>query len=72
MHKNSLVFSKLNTIADVRYCDDCSKSQEVCVSVTEGAPVCQDIKDPLDPTGCGGLCLLNEQICLRIDKDAYK
>ena len=56
----------------VRYCDSCDKSQEVCVALTEDIPVCNKIQDPLDPTGCGGLCMLDRQVCLRIDTDAFK
>ena len=60
------------SVEHVRYCDSCDKSQEVCVALTEDIPVCHKIQDHLDPTGCGGLCILNSQVCLRIDTDAFK
>ena len=62
----------LHSVEHVRYCDSCDKSQEVCVALTEDIPVCHKIQDHLDPTGCGGLCILNSQVCLRIDTDAFK
>lgn len=66
------ILSYFYSVEHVRYCDSCDTSREVCVALTEDIPVCHKIQDPLDPTGCGGLCILNSQVCLRIDTDAFK
>ncbi|XP_051164706.1 uncharacterized protein LOC127283717 isoform X2 [Leptopilina boulardi] len=55
-----------------RHCDDCFKG-EVCVAlVGEEVPICRTGPDPLDPTGCSGLCLINKQKCHRLDIDAFR
>ena len=71
-HFCNCILSYFYSVEHVRYCDSCDKSQEVCVALTEDIPVCHKIQDHLDPTGCGGLCILNSQVCLRIDTDAFK
>ncbi|XP_020288297.1 uncharacterized protein LOC109856931 isoform X2 [Pseudomyrmex gracilis] len=55
-----------------RYCDDCLGG-EVCVAlVDEEVPICRNTRDSRDPTGCGGLCVINKQKCHRLDVDAFK
>lgn len=55
-----------------RYCDDCL-SEEVCVAlVDEEVPTCRTARDPEDPTGCAGFCLINKQKCHRLDVDAFR
>lgn len=55
-----------------RHCDDCFEG-EVCVAlVGEEVPICRTGPDPLDPTGCSGLCLINKQKCHRLDVDAFR
>ena len=55
-----------------RFCDDCVEG-EVCVAlVDEDVPICRTGPDPLDPTGCAGLCLINKQKCHRLDVDAFR
>lgn len=50
-------------------CDE----KEVCVAlVNELVPHCVKMIDPTDPTGCGGHCKLNVQICQRIRGNAYR
>ena len=56
----------------VRFCDSCSPS-EVCVASSEEfLPTCRRAEDGRDPTGCAGLCLIEEQVCQRLDEDAYR
>ncbi|XP_026275499.2 uncharacterized protein LOC113204517 isoform X2 [Frankliniella occidentalis] len=55
-----------------RHCDECLTG-EVCVALGEEAvPRCHAVKDPLDPTGCGGHCKLNFEFCQRLDVDAFR
>ena len=56
----------------VRFCDSCSPS-EVCVASSEEfLPTCRRAEDGRDPTGCAGLCLMEKQVCHRLDNDAYR
>ncbi|KAK3932896.1 Low-density lipoprotein receptor-related protein [Frankliniella fusca] len=58
--------------SEPRYCDECLEG-EVCVGLgEETVPRCRAVKDPLDPTGCGGLCKLNFEFCQRLDVDAFR
>lgn len=55
-----------------RRCDECLPG-EVCVALgEESVPRCHAVKDPLDPTGCGGHCKLNFEFCQRLDVDAFR
>ena len=57
----------------VRYCDNCT-TDEVCLADEERrekVPRCHRIKYAKDPTGCGGLCEL-EQICHRLGHGAFR
>ena len=57
----------------VRYCDNCT-TDEVCLADEERrekVPTCHKIKYAKDPTGCGGLCEL-EQICHRLGHGAFR
>lgn len=55
-----------------RYCDDCFEG-EVCVAlVNEEVPICRSFLDREDPTGCGGLCIIDKQKCHRLDVDAFR
>ncbi|XP_025152388.1 uncharacterized protein LOC105181089 isoform X3 [Harpegnathos saltator] len=55
-----------------RYCDDCFEG-EVCVAlVDEEVPTCKSPQDLEDPTGCAGLCAINQQKCHRLDLDAFR
>lgn len=46
---------------------------EVCVAL-EGDPVplCRTIVDHGDPTGCGGLCHINTEVCHRLGQGAFR
>lgn len=60
------------TVNVTRHCDDCYEG-EVCVAlVDEDVPSCRVGPDPLDPTGCDGLCIVNKQKCHRLDVDAFR
>ncbi|KAJ1532050.1 hypothetical protein ONE63_000681 [Megalurothrips usitatus] len=55
-----------------RHCDECVAG-EVCVALgEEQVPRCHPVKDPQDPTGCGGHCKLNFEFCQRLDVDAFR
>ena len=57
----------------VRYCDNCT-TDEVCLADEERrekVPTCHRIKYAKDPTGCGGLCEM-EQICYRLGHGAFR
>jgi len=57
----------------VRYCDSCSRPDEACVALGgERFPYCRPAADPQDPTGCAGLCAVGEQVCRRLDEDAFR
>lgn len=56
----------------IRFCDHCTDN-EACVALADDYfPVCRLVQDPGDPTGCGGLCSHKEQLCHRLDKDAFR
>ena len=38
----------------------------------EFLPTCHRAEDDRDPTGCAGLCAIEEQVCHRLDDDAYR
>ncbi|XP_017762264.1 PREDICTED: uncharacterized protein LOC108552304 isoform X2 [Eufriesea mexicana] len=60
------------SLNSTRYCDDCLQ-EEVCVAlVDEEVPTCRTARDPEDPTGCAGFCLINKQKCHRLDVDAFR
>ena len=62
----------INPAAAVRFCDSCAAS-EVCVAFSEEfLPTCHRAEDEGDPTGCAGLCAIEEQVCHRLDDDAYR
>ncbi|XP_075213189.1 uncharacterized protein LOC142319602 [Lycorma delicatula] len=55
-----------------RQCGLCVE-QEVCVALKDDpVPYCLPIVDPTDPTGCGGHCKINTEICQRLQKDIYR
>ncbi|XP_039297031.1 sortilin-related receptor [Nilaparvata lugens] len=46
---------------------------EVCVAVRDDpVPYCRSIVDYNDPTGCGGHCKINVELCQRLQKDIYR
>lgn len=50
------------------FCNKCNKTEEVCLNIIEGRnPECIKIADKKDPTGCGGLCKINEEYCKLLD-----
>ncbi|CAG9858167.1 unnamed protein product [Phyllotreta striolata] len=56
-----------------RYCSDCSAGY-VCMKTDEGGakPSCVAAADPSDPTGCGGLCLINTEYCHKLGHDVVR
>lgn len=55
-----------------RQCGLCVEG-EVCVALkNDPVPYCLIIIDPNDPTGCGGHCKINTEICQRLQKDIYR
>ena len=55
-----------------RSCGECQQG-EVCVArVDEVVPVCRWPVDPDDPTGCGGFCRLDTDVCARLGNRAYR
>ncbi|KAF5291761.1 hypothetical protein FQA39_LY14249 [Lamprigera yunnana] len=49
------------------------ENNEVCLKVIENElPRCEQIVDKKDPTGCGGLCKVNEEYCKRIQSFIYQ
>ena len=63
-----------NDTLAVRYCDNCT-SNEVCLANDlnlENVPACHRVKHFMDPTGCGGLCEVGNQICHRLGHGAYR
>ncbi|CAG0891508.1 unnamed protein product [Darwinula stevensoni] len=53
-------------------CQACSGS-EVCVALNgESQASCHVMVDPRDPTGCGGLCHLDTEMCLPLAPNVYK
>ena len=55
-----------------RYCDECNGLTEVCLSFNQDFPICRQIENPNDPTGCGGLCLIDSEICHQLDHNAFR
>ena len=50
-------------------------SNEVCLAndfYFDDIPACRRMKNAADPTGCGGLCELDQQICQRLGHGAYR
>ncbi|XP_054268488.1 uncharacterized protein LOC128990218 isoform X1 [Macrosteles quadrilineatus] len=46
---------------------------EVCVALQEhSVPQCLSILDTTDPTGCGGHCKINTQLCQKMRDNAYR
>ncbi|KAL3270992.1 hypothetical protein HHI36_021495 [Cryptolaemus montrouzieri] len=61
-------FSNTKNQSTKIYCIHCTNNQ-VCLKTEEiEKPKCIDIVDKLDPTGCGGLCLLDVEFCALLDK----
>lgn len=57
--------NKTETVMSV--CLNCTR-EEVCLqNFGKIVPKCLKIKDFDDPTGCGGLCKINEQYCRLLD-----
>ncbi|XP_073993369.1 uncharacterized protein [Rhodnius prolixus] len=53
-------------------CVVCS-DDEVCVALEgDQVPYCRSILDKADPTGCGGLCKLDVEICHRLTHNAFR
>ncbi|KAF5292665.1 hypothetical protein FQR65_LT11217 [Abscondita terminalis] len=51
---------------------ECEKHQ-VCIKFDETSkPTCAEASDRNDPTGCGGLCQIDEEYCKRIDLGVYQ
>ena len=42
-------------------------STEVCLSYNQDVPICRSIKNSNDPTGCAGLCIIDQEICQKLD-----
>ncbi|XP_069704158.1 uncharacterized protein [Periplaneta americana] len=60
------------SLPSFRHCDECT-SDEVCVALSgEEVPTCRQPHDPNDPTGCGGHCLINTELCHKLDVDAFR
>ncbi|XP_068085529.1 uncharacterized protein [Anabrus simplex] len=56
----------------LRHCDECIEG-EVCVALSiEQVPICRQPLDREDPTGCGGHCLINTELCQKLDVDAFR
>lgn len=52
-------------------CDKCLPG-EVCVALQDELhPVCRDARDPSDPTGCGGLCAIDSEVCQALGSRAF-
>lgn len=52
-----------------KYCGNCTEKQ-ICFKTEETEkPKCVDITDYHDPTGCGGLCILNVEFCAMVDRE---
>ncbi|KAK4877816.1 hypothetical protein RN001_010322 [Aquatica leii] len=48
-------------------------NDEVCLKIVENlTPKCRSIVDRKDPTGCGGLCRINEEYCKKIHLRVYQ
>ena len=66
--------ANINDTYEARYCDNCM-ANEVCLSndlELDRLPACHRIKNNMDPTGCGGLCKVEYQICQRLGHKAYR
>jgi hypothetical protein len=60
------------SLPSYRHCDECV-SGEVCVAlIGDDVPTCRQPHDPTDPTGCGGHCLINTELCHKLDIDAFR
>lgn len=71
--KTSVSATTSSSANATRYCDDCLVNREVCVAlVDEEVPTCRSPRDPEDPTGCAGFCVINKQKCHRLDVDAFR
>jgi len=58
--------------SQIRKCGECLPN-EVCVALGDDlVPVCREMIDPSDPTGCGGHCKLNTEVCHRLQKGSYR
>ncbi|XP_045469278.1 sortilin-related receptor-like [Harmonia axyridis] len=52
----------------ISYCTNCTENH-VCFKTEETEkPKCVEISDKHDPTGCGGLCILNIEFCAILDR----
>ncbi|XP_044764565.1 vitellogenin receptor-like [Coccinella septempunctata] len=68
--KNFLIQDSLSSsnAPEKLYCSNCTENH-VCFKTEEiGKPKCVDIVDRHDPTGCGGLCILNVEYCAILDR----
>ncbi|KAB7502599.1 Sortilin-related receptor, partial [Armadillidium nasatum] len=53
-------------------CDACGPGQ-VCVALAgQSFPTCRPEKNPNDPTGCGGLCLKDVEVCQALGSRAFQ
>eukprot|EP00094_Tigriopus_californicus_P000282 TCALIF_00273-PA protein Name:"Protein of unknown function" AED:0.04 eAED:0.04 QI:0/0.66/0.5/0.9/1/1/10/140/731 len=60
------------SVRAIRYCDHCTDNEACVALAADYFPVCRLVQDPGDPTGCGGLCSQREQLCHRLDSDAFR
>ncbi|KAA0202475.1 hypothetical protein HAZT_HAZT005381 [Hyalella azteca] len=52
-------------------CDKCELG-EVCVALQdEPHPTCRTAREPADPTGCGGLCAVDSEVCQALGSRAF-
>lgn len=52
-------------------CDKCLPG-EVCVALLgDASPSCRSPRDPTDPTGCGGLCAIDSEVCQALGSRAF-
>ncbi|KAK9887585.1 hypothetical protein WA026_023470 [Henosepilachna vigintioctopunctata] len=65
----ALYKNNATTIKNIKiYCSNCTKEQ-VCMKIEETSkPKCFNVVDEHDPTGCGGICLLNVEYCAVLDR----
>lgn len=59
--------TKVETSTVSSICSTCTTNQVCLQNPGQLRPICKIIKDDQDPTGCGGLCLINSQYCRLLD-----
>ena len=68
---NSAVELGLNGSSQESLCDKCLPG-EVCVALQgEALATCRTPRDPTDPTGCGGLCVIVQEVCQALGDRAF-